>query len=125
MANPGLTKTYDAGGAIGAYTIVKFDTTTDFQMLAAAAVSDPLAGVTTEVASASGDRVDVIHDGIAFVTAGGTIAPGDPITTDASGHAVKAAPSAGVNNQCIGRARQSAVSGDVLEVLIDLFVLQG
>jgi hypothetical protein len=125
MANPGFIKTYDAGGAIGAYTIVKFDATTDFQVLAAAAVGDPLAGISTEVSNAQGDRVDVIHSGVAYVTAGGTIAPGDPITSDSSGHAVKAAPATGVNNNCIGRARQSAVSGDVFELLIDYFTLQG
>jgi len=124
MANPGLTKTYDAGGAIAAYTVVKF-TTTDFQVVQAAAVGDPLAGVTTEVAAAQGDRVDVIHEGIAYVTAGGTIAAGDPLTVNASGQVVTAAPAAGVNNHCIGFARQSAVSGDVFEALLRLFVLQG
>lgn len=124
MANPGLAKTYDASGPIPAYTIVKF-TATDFQVTQAAAVGDALVGVTTEVAAADTERVDVYHEGIVYVTAGGTIAPGDPLTTDASGRAVKAAPAAGVNNTCIGRARQSAVVGDVFEAIIDLFVLQG
>lgn len=124
MANPGLIKTYDASGTIPAYTVVKF-TTTDFQVTAAAAVSDKICGVTTEVSVNDSERVDVIHDGIAYVVAGGTIAAGDPLTVNASGQAVTAAPSAGVNNNCIGRARQSAVSGDVFEVIIDLFTLQG
>lgn len=124
MANPGLIKTYDAGAAINPYTVVKF-TTTDFQVLQATASTEPLAGVTTEIAAASGERVDVIHDGIAFVKAGGTIAAGDPLTTDSNGNAIKAAPATGVNANCFGRARYSAVSGDVFEALIDLFVLQG
>lgn len=124
MANPRFTKTYDAGGAIPAYSIAKF-TTTDFSVQQAAAVSDPIAGVTTEVAAASGDRVDVIHSGVAYVLAGGTVAAGDPLTSDSSGRAVKAAPATGVNNQCIGRARQAAVVGDVFEAIIDYFVLQG
>ena len=124
MANPGLTKTYDAGAAISQYTVVKF-TTTDFQVVPAAAVGDPLAGVTTEVAANSGERVDVIHDGICYVQAGGTIAAGDSLTVNASGQAVTAAPAAGVNNHCFGRARQSAVAGDVFEVVLDFFVLQG
>lgn len=124
MANPGLIKTYDASGAIPAYTVVKF-TSTDFQVTQAAAVGDPLAGVTTEVAAADQERCDVIHDGIAYVLSGGTIAAGDPLTVNASGQAVKAAPAAGTNNNCFGRARQSAVSGDVFEAIIDFFVLQG
>lgn len=124
MANPGLVKTYDASGTIAAYTVVKF-TTTDFQVAAAAAVSDKLAGITTEVGVVDGERVDVIHDGIAYVTAGGTIAAGDALTVNASGQVVTAAPATGANANCIGRARQSAVSGDVLEVIIDFFVLQG
>jgi uncharacterized protein DUF2190 len=124
MANPGLIKTYDASGAINPYTVVKF-TTTDFQVTQAAAVGDKLAGVTTEVAAADQERVDVIHDGIAYVTAGGTIAAGDPLTVNASGQVVTAAPAAGTNNNCIGHARQSAVSGDVFEAIISLFTLQG
>jgi hypothetical protein len=124
MANPGQIKTYDASGAIPAYSIVKF-TATDFQVTVGAAVSDALVGVTTEVSVADTERVDVIHSGIAYVQAGGTIAAGDPLTVNGTGQAVKAAPAAGVNNTCIGRARQSAVSGDVFEMIVDLFVLQG
>lgn len=124
MANPGLIKTYDGSGAINPYSIVKF-TATDFQVTAAAAASDKLAGVTTELAAADGERVDVIHDGIAYVVAGGTVAAGDPVTSNASGQGVTAAPATGANANCIGRARQSAVSGDVFEVIIDFFVLQG
>lgn len=124
MANPEFIKTYDAGGAIPAYTVVKF-TATDFQVVASAAVGDALAGVSTEIAAASGERVDVIHYGVAYVTAGGTIAAGDPLTVNASGQVVKAAPVAGTNNNCIGHARQSAVSGDVFEAIIERFTFQG
>ena len=124
MANPGLIKTYDASGAIAAYTVVKF-TSTDFQVASASAVSDKLAGITTEIAAADTERVDVIHDGIAYASCGGTVAQGDPLTVNASGQVVTAAPATGVNNQCIGRARQSGAAGDVIEVLVDLFVLQG
>ncbi|MBS0364910.1 MAG: DUF2190 family protein [Proteobacteria bacterium] len=114
MANPGLIKTYDAGAAIAPYTIVKL-TTTDFQALAAAAATDPIIGVTTEVNAASGDRVDVVHNGIAYVTAGGAIAAGDALTSDANGHAITTVTA---NNRTVGFARQSAVAGDVFEALI-------
>lgn len=124
MANNEFIKTYDASGAIPAYTIVKF-TSTDFQVIKAAASTDKLIGITTEIDAADTERVDVIHNGTAWVKAGGTIAAGDPITSDANGNAVAAAPGTGVNAQCIGRARQAAVSGDVFEMILDMFVLQG
>lgn len=114
MANPGLIKTYDAGAAISPYTLVKF-TTTDFQVVPAAAATDAICGVSTECTVASGDRVDVIHTEIAYVTAGGTIAAGDCLTSDANGHAITTTTA---NNRTIGFARQSAVAGDVFEALI-------
>jgi len=124
MANPGQIKTYDASGAIPAYSVVKF-TATDFQVTLGAAVSDKLCGITTEVAAVDGERCDVIHDGIAYASCGGTVAAGDPLTVNATGQVVTAAPAAGTNNNCIGRARQSGVSGDVIEVIVDFFVYQG
>jgi hypothetical protein len=124
MANPEFIKTYDAGAACTAYQIVKY-TSTDYQVQPASASTDALAGVTTEIAAASGERVDVISLGVAYVKAGGTIAPGDPLTSDSNGAAIKAAPATGVNAQCIGRARYSGVSGDVIEVVLGGFILQG
>lgn len=116
MANPGFTKTYDSSGAIPAYTIAKF-TTTDFQATIAGAATDPLAGVTTEIASADGERVDIIHGGSAQVIAGGTITAGAQLTSDASGHAIVTTTA---GNRVIGVARQAASSGDVFEVILAL-----
>jgi hypothetical protein len=124
MANLGLVKSYNAEGAIAAYTIVKVGAN-DFGVLAAAAVSDKLIGVTRELAALSGEPVDVVHDGIANVKSGGTITRGDLLTSDASGNAVTAAPGAGANNRTIGIARMSGVAGDVIEVIIDPGVTQG
>jgi len=127
MANPMFTKTYDAGVAsIPPYTIVKFSA--DYTVVPAAAATDVLVGVTTEVTTVNaGDRTDIVHSGAPYVQLGGTVAAGDPLTSDSNGHAVKAAPAAGSNVNCIGRARYSGVSGDVIEVLMPIggFVLQG
>lgn len=127
MANPDFIKTYNAGAAnIPPYTIVKYSA--DFTVVPAAASTDELVGVTTEVTTVnSGDRIDVIHSGAPYVKLGGTVAAGDPLTSDANGNAIKAVPSTGVNANCIGRARYSGVSGDVIEVLMPIggFVLQG
>lgn len=120
-----LAKNYDADGAIGAYTIVKFGSA-DGHVAAAAAATDGIIGVTTDAgADAAGNPVDVIHDGIAFVKLGGTVTRGDWITSDASGHGVKANPAAGANNFVVGRALQSGVSGDVINVLVDPDQIQG
>ena len=125
MANPEFIKTYDAGAAVTPYTIVKFSA--DYTVVPAAASTDVLVGVTTEVSSNSGDRVDVVHSGAPYVKLGGTVSAGDPITSDASGYGVKAAPATGVNANCIGRARYGGVAGDVIEVLMPHggFVIKG
>lgn len=124
MANNGLTKSYTAEAAISANRIVKVGAA-DYGVLAAAAVSDKLLGISTEIDAASGERVDVIHEGIADLKLGGTVARGDFLTSDASGQGVTAAPAAGTNNQIIGKALVSGVSGDVIPVLISLSMLQG
>jgi hypothetical protein len=124
MANLGLIKSYNAEGAINSYSLVKVGAN-DFGVLQAAAVSDKIIGVTREVATLSGEPVDVVHDGIANVRLGGTVARGDFLTSDASGNAVTAAPAAGTNNRVVGVARQSGVANDVIEVIIDLVSFQG
>lgn len=124
MSIPILTKSYKAGAALAAYRIVK-PGSADGEVLLASAVGDALIGVTNEVAAASGERQDVIQAGIAEVEFGGTVTRGDWLTTDANGKAVAAAPSAGVNNNVIGRALVSGVAGDIGAVLIAPGRIQG
>jgi len=124
MPNPGLIKSYNAESGINPYTIVKFGAN-DLGVVPAAAATDKLIGVTREMGSASGEPVDVIHDGITYVTLGGTVTRGDLLTSNASGQAVVAAPGVGVNNRVIGIARQSGVAGDVIDVVIEPGNVQG
>ena len=124
MANNGLTKSYTAEGAIGANLIVKVGAA-DYGVLVAAAATDKLIGISTEVSAASGERLDVVHSGIADLKLGGTVARGDLLTSDASGQGVTAAPSAGTNNRIIAMALISGVSGDVIPVLVDVVSFQG
>jgi hypothetical protein len=73
-----------------------------------------LMGVTDRLGAAvAGDRIDVVRSGIAEVEFGGTVARGDPLTADASGRAVAAAPAAGANAYVIGFAEVSGVLGDI------------
>jgi hypothetical protein len=63
--------------------------------------------------------------GLADVTAGGTVTRGAPLTSDATGRAVVAAPAAGSNVRLIGFARQAAVVGDVFEIVVSPGLMQG
>jgi hypothetical protein len=124
-----LTKTFSAAGTIDQYTILKFDAS-DNAVVEAAAATDSLIGVAyipgvSGTQKVSGDPLEVVLSGVAEVKAGGTIARGALVTSDANGQAVVAAPSAGVNNQVIGKALVSAVSGDVFPVLLAPQQIQG
>lgn len=124
--NPILTKSFTAGGAIVANSIVEAGSA-DWEVVQAngATATDMLLGVTTEVAAASAERCDVILSGIADVQLGGTVARGGPVTANASGLGIAAAPGAGVNNRVVGFAMISGVSGDIIPVLLAQSLMQG
>lgn len=124
MANPTLIKQGVAEGAIPAYRIVKPGGTDTGYALATAA-ADALCGVSESVPATSGERLDVVKTGIADVEFGGQVSRGQPVTSDASGKAVAAAPAAGSNVRIIGFAEASAVAGDISPVLLAPGVVQG
>jgi len=124
LAINGLTKSFQAEGTINPFRIVKVGAA-DYGALQAAAVSDKFLGISTEVDTASGERLDVVHERIADLKLGGTVARGDFLTTDASGQGVTAAPAGGTNNQVIGRALTSGVNGDIIPVMVAPSTLQG
>jgi len=133
--NPTLTKNFVAEAAIAANIIVK-QGTADGQVLAGAADTDFIFGVTGELgAAAANDRVDVIVAGIAEIEVGGAINRGDPVTTDANGKAVASTRHTHVENtaaayvqnavtnaasaeRIIGFAMVNAVAGDIADVLL-------
>jgi hypothetical protein len=124
MSKSLLDKEYVAEAAILAFRIVKPGSTDDFVSTGAAA-TDKVIGVVEGVAPALGERCAVVVAGLADVTFGGTVARGDPLTCDASGRAVVAAPAAGSNVRLIGFARVSGVVGDVGEILVQQGLMQG
>lgn len=124
MANVILNRAGTAEGAIAAYRIVK-PGAADGGYLQAAAATDFLMGVCESVGPASGERLDVVKAGIADVEFGGTVTRGGPVTSDASGRAVAAAPGAGANVRIIGFAEVSAVVGDIAAVWIEPGLMQG
>lgn len=74
---------------------------------------------------AAGQTGTVQVAGVARVKLGGTVAAGDPITSDANGQGVVAAPAAGVNAYIVGVALEAGVSGDLIDVLIAPGRIQG
>lgn len=115
MPNLEFVKNYIARAAIPARTIVKWGAA-DYEVLPAAAATDHIIGISADLDTDSGDRCDVIHEGIALVKLGGAVTRGDLITSDAGGLAIKAVPGAGV--RIIGEAVETGVANDLVNVLL-------
>lgn len=110
MATPGIYKNFEAEGEIGPYVIVTHGTA-DYAVKAATGATVALVGTTDELGKLSNWRVDVCTGGIPEVALGGTVAAGDPLTSDASGKAVKATAA---GNRILGFALVSGASGDII-----------
>jgi len=124
VSNPLLMKAFTAGGAINPYRIVRFSAAET--VVQAAAATESMFGVNTDLAIVSGERVEVLTQGIAWVEAGAAIAQGALVTADSVGRGVTAAPAAGVNNRHIGIAMDAAVAaGDQIRVLLSPGSVQG
>ncbi|PHY20809.1 capsid cement protein [Caulobacter sp. BP25] len=123
--HPGLTKNYTAGAAVARRRIVKFDAV-DGQVLQGAAATDAIFGVSDMSADCvAGDRVDVRLTGVAEIDVGGAITRGAPVTSDANGKAVAAAPAAGSNVRIIGFANATYANGDIGDFLLSQGLMQG
>jgi hypothetical protein len=117
-------KSFTITGAAGDKTIVKF-TANRGEVAPATAATDKIAGVLALAATAVGEVVDVAMGGVHEVVAGGAIAAGDPLTTDANGAAVPAAFAAGAARHVIGKALVPAVAGDIFPYLVAPSVIAG
>jgi hypothetical protein len=117
-------RAFTAGGAISPYRIVRLASADTVEQ--AAAVANALIGVNTDLTIVSGERVEVMVQGIAWVEAGAAITIGALVTTDSVGRGVAAAPAAGTNNRHIGVALDAAVAaGDQIRVLLSPGSVQG
>lgn len=117
MNTPTLIKNFTAGAAVGANLIVKLGAA-DGAVLQATDSTETLIGISTEIATRSGDRCDVIMAGIAHAIAGGSITRGALVTADSDGKAVAIGSTAGTNYGVIGIALVSASAGDIFPVII-------
>lgn len=114
---PGFIVSRQAPTAVAPYSIVAFRAERG-QVRQASADTDPLAGIADSMGAAAGGMADVQLSLIGDAKAGGTLAAGDPVTSDANGRAVKAVKRVGAIVSVIGIAQEPAVLDDIVPVLI-------
>lgn len=124
MSNPVLIKSGNAEAAIAARRIVKFGAA-DGGVLQAAAATDAMFGVSTDIPAALGERCDVIKLGDADVEYGGNVARGDELTADASGRAVTAARHTHTENAAAAYVQNAATGTATLQRIIGIANVSG
>jgi predicted RecA/RadA family phage recombinase len=86
-------------------------------VVVAAASADNVIGVSVPMLTASaGDRVDVVHEGIADCVAGAAVTRGDAVMSDTAGKVITAAST----NRVVGIALESGALNDVIPVKLGL-----
>lgn len=123
-ASPTSIKSYVASGAVTRRRIVMFGAADNLVSLANSATALSI-GISTEIDALSGEPCDVVREGLADVEYGGAVTRGQPLTSDATGRAVVAAPAAGANVRLIGIAEVSGVLGDIGTCFVAPSVMQG
>lgn len=118
-----------AGGTIAPNKIVKLSTAAEQTVLTAGAGEKPIGispdyqkrppgtpGADDAVCAEAGDQIDILTDGdIGWVTAGGTVAIGDDVKSDATGRAVVVAAT---DNNSVGIALMAGTVGTLIRVWI-------
>lgn len=104
------------------YFLVKASSAT---VALASAVGDEPLGVLQNKPKILGEAPSVRTLGLSKVKYGADVVVGDPLTTDGSGRAVKAAPGAGVNNGVWGVARSAGAVDELGTIYINPYTLQG
>lgn len=117
-------KSLVAQSAVAAFLIIK-PGTADMSAVPAAAATDLLLGTADSLDKATGEMVDLDLRPIAEVKLGGALTRGQPITANAAGKGVAAAPAAGSNVRIIGFALKSGVADDVIPYVRAPGVMQG
>ena len=117
-------KSLAAQSAVAAFLILK-PGTADMTVVPAAAATDLLIGTADSLDKAADEMVDLDLRPIAEVKLGGSVTRGQPITSNAAGKGVAAAPAAGSNVRIIGFAAKSGVADDVIPYFRAPGVMQG
>lgn len=111
--NDGNSKGYIATAALSKGTIVKI---ASGEVVAAALATDKAIGVVQDDVDAGNTASVKLRNGSGTykVIAGGTIAVGDYVASDASGHAVATTTA---NDEVVGLAVEAGVDNDLVEVI--------
>ena len=126
MQTTDIIKSFFAGAAIAALRLVRFGAN-NTQVLQASAGADFVIGVCHQPGgAASGERVDVVINGVCDVEFGAAVARGALLMSDAQGRAITATAAAGTNVRTIGVAMtDAAAAGDIGQVLLSPGSFQG
>ncbi|MGE0671963.1 MAG: DUF2190 domain-containing protein [Methylibium sp.] len=119
-----MFRAYRAEAIVEKFRIVKHGAA-DQSAVKASAAGDLLIGTSDGLDKAIGEFVDVSVAPIGEVELGGNVTRGQPLTSDANGRAVVAAPAGGANVRIIGFADASGVLNDVIRYVRSPGVMQG
>jgi hypothetical protein len=121
----GFYKSRRAATAIGACLLAAYTGNSD-EVALAVSPNTPIAGVNDNVDVPLGQQADVQMTQLADVRFGaGGVAPGDPVTTDAQGRAVKAVKQNGAIVWVAGIAQRPQLEGDIGPILVAPFMIVG
>ncbi len=121
----GLEKEMAASGTINQYTLVVAGAD-DNTCAPAVDSTKHIIGVAQFAPSTDQPQIRIRMSAISWVAVGaGGVTRGDPITSDANGNGVKAAPAAGTNANIVGYAMASGVQGQLVPVHILQQMIQG
>jgi len=113
VKNDLLNKAYTAAEAIDPYLIVKPGLAGN-EVVKATAPTDPLIGAINILGGQPGMTCEVARVGVSEVQLGGTVAAGDPITSDVNGQGVLAV----AGDRIIGFAETAGPAGAVIPYII-------
>jgi hypothetical protein len=117
-ATTGLEKEANVSGTPAAYTLVNFGGD-DNTVAPAADGSKVIPGVLQFAPTTDQPQGRIRMSGISWVRVGAAaVTRGDPITSDANGNGITAAPAAGANAYIVGYAMASGVAGQLIPVLV-------
>jgi len=121
---PTFIRAYAATSVILGSRIVAFATPAASQGIThATGPEDPLFGVSDRMGAPEGGMCDVHRGGLVSVELGGTVAAGDPLTSDATGRAVKAEAAGGETIRIVGWADEPGVEGDIVDAFLAVSLL--
>lgn len=117
-SNKGLIKSYTGSGEIPAYSVVAASGSAGVVILGTSAAG-PIIGAADELPSSEGERRDVVHSGIADLTAGAACTFGEFLTCGTQGYVIPAT----AGDRTIGIAMEPAdAAGDRIPVCLNIVI---